>query len=763
MTIPIGTVYPEAIDTNQTLYQASDSLRVRLIEDYNPGDKSIVVFGDEETMRRFNSTGIITLTEQCSEPELRAISFYYGSRTLTTFDELELLDGFTDTVKPKNITNVTQNVMALHHNNLKDALIAIEHMAGKKGETPTKPLEGTMEQRISYLRNLALAPKAWFSVDHTLGLAPFKVCFTDQSFRLGTDGTSLSVTHVWDFGDNTGPSIITIEEDEEVPEDTIDVLVQDNNGGKICKTYTKPGIYDVTLTVTNDFGTDSVTFPELITARFPAPDFATIEFGLRSGQTIFPSTGEKPYIGTDKTPPKIRASINTLIDVYIPDGLNEDNDNLTTNAGEVVDENNNPIDPIVSYTWSFSDDLEHNNSSEARASFGVGGIYDLILRADTQFGAYRITNYDNAFDIVENINLWLWTFGNDYTTAHSSEFGLISETFKTKSTNPLTAIDIDNSFLDGEVNEVQQKREFIRNNKFAPRGAITSGNGGTGMLFWATGRSAIEVPGDEKIGVVEYNGFLDSYVVHSSITQRPWNWIALPSDSNVYFLFGGVTGAISPNDSPTNQVVRKYNLSSLSIPSYTLADSNYKNGANELKTNEVTFDDDGLPEQGHMSVYRSTWHDDTGYFLRNEGVGTFFRIKSFYKTSGNTSEPVTDIRKLPSMAGQARTEGQLISLSQGVYFFSNSGSVAAYSPNSGVWGTGGPGINSSSFRLLQDTTILGFDDASQTLLAASDGDKIAYLSFDYSVNAFIKFNEVDTTFSGVSARPSGTQWQMSIF
>jgi len=751
--IPIGTNYPAAIDTNQSLFEVHDALRVRLAEDYNPGDTSITVFGDETIMRRFNSTGIITLTEQCSSPELRAISFYYGSRTLTSFDELELLSGFTDVAKLKDITNVTQNVMAIHHNNLKDSLIAIEHMAGKKGELPVRALEGTMEQRISYLRNLVLSPRAWFAVDHTLGLAPFKVCFTDQSFRLGTDGTSASVTHIWDFGDNTGPSIVTIEEDTEVPEGMIDVLVSDPDGKKICKTYTSPGIYDVTLTVTNDFGTDSVTFPELITARFPAPNFSTIDFIQRTGQLV---TEGSPSGGPYTITPKIRSVINTLIDIEV------------TETGEELDGNNNPIDPIVSYTWSFSDDLVHTNSSVARASFGIGGVYDLILRVDTEFGAYRITNYDNAFDIIENINLWLWTYGTN--GVYSTEFGLISETFKTKSTTALS-INQDDSFLTGELNEVQQKREFSRNNKFVPRGTAASGNGGVGLLCWASGRSAMQTASEEIVGISEYNGFFDTYTDRTydpsppdAIVTRPWNWVAFPSDSNIYFILGGIDSSITPFESPTNQVRDKLNLASLSNSQTTFSDSNYKNGANELKTNEVTFDDDtGVPEQGHMSVYRSAWLGDTGYFLRNEGVGTFFRIKSFYKTSGNSSEPIIDIRKLPSMSGSAKVEGQLVALSQGVYFFSNSGSVSAYSPSSGVWGTGGPGINSSSFRLLQDTSVLGFDDATQTLLATSDGDKTAYLSFDYSASAFIKFSEVDTTFTGITARPTGTQWQMSIF
>ena len=111
----------------------------------------------------------------------------------------------------------------------------------------------------------------------------------------------------------------------------------------------------------------------------------------------------------------------------------------------------------------------------------------------------------------------------------------------------------------------------------------------------------------------------------------------------------------------------------------------------------------------------------------------------------------------------SRVEGQLVPLSTGVFFFSNSGSVAAYNPTTGVWSTGGPGVNSPAFRSLQDSSVIGFDNEAQTLLASSDNDKIAYLSFDYSTKAFIKFNENDTTFSNVTIRPTGNQWNMTIF
>lgn len=741
--------YPNSLDSNDNLYEVHDGLRVRLIEDYNPGDKIIYVLGDELTMQRFNATGIITLTEQCSDPSLRAISFYYGSKTNSTFEDIVLLEGFTDSIKPKNITNVTQNVMSHHHNSLKDSIIAIEQFVGKKGELPHQALEGTMEQRITYLRKLALPPKAWFRANKNVGLAPFTVEFEDRSFRLGTDGTSTETKLVWDFGDNSGPSIIEIEEDEEVSSETVNVLVSDTDGGKIKKTYTVPGIYNVSLTVTNDFGSDTVTFEDFITARFPAPDSAVINFIQRAGQIV-----------TDSDPPKIRSSINSIIDVNINTGINS----LTgkTYSGESVDETDTPIDPIVNYTWDFSDDHEHSNSSSSRAVFSIGGLYDLNLRVDTKFGAYRITNYVDSFDVVEKYNLWLWTH-NDNGTVSSSEFGLISETFKVSS-NVNLDLNVDESFLDGHVNEDQLKREFKRNNGFAQRGTVSSGNSGVGILYWASGRSTSDSASTELIKMAEFNGFTNTYSTKPN-HYRPWNWIGLPSLDTLYFILGGITGSIIPNTSPTNKTRDALDLNDLSYDASptVLTMSDFKNGANELTSNEVIFDVSGNPNQGHMSVYRSTWHESSGFILRNEGVGDFFRIKSFYKTGGDSTDMLQTIRKLPDMSGSARVEGQLVSMSQGVYFFSNSGTVAAYNTNSSVWATGGPGANSTSFKLLQDTSQSGFDDSDQTLLAASDGDKVTYLSFDYSEKTFFKFNEIDTTFSSVTTRPIAEQWQMCIF
>jgi hypothetical protein len=265
MTIPTTSNFPDALDTNVNLFLAHDALRVTLVEDYSPGDTSIQISG--EAMGRFPLTGFITLTEQCTEPaEHRAISFFYNSRTTSSFDELELLPGFTDVAKPKGATNVTQNVMAEHHNSLKDALIAIEEFCGIKGTNDLTPLGATMEGRLNFLRKLVLKPRAWFSANKRVGIVPMTVKFSDLSFRNPT-------TFIWNFGDNTSSSVTQVSATTIAP-DISNIIVNDLDGGDIEKVYHNPGTYSVSLTVSNDFGEDTIVLPDMINARVAAPDEA---------------------------------------------------------------------------------------------------------------------------------------------------------------------------------------------------------------------------------------------------------------------------------------------------------------------------------------------------------------------------------------------------------------------------------------------------------------------------------------------------------
>ncbi len=717
MTIPKASLYPEAFDSDTTLCLVHDSLRVKLLEDYNPGDTSILIDGDNSL---FPDSGYITLTEQCSEPSLRALTFWYSSKTSTTFDGLELLTEFTDTAKPKTQTNVTMNVTAYQHNAIKDALIAIEEFVGVKGTTDAKPLGSTMEGRINFLRALVLRPRAWFSADRRIGIVPLKVTFTNLSFR---DPTS----SVWHFGDGSTSNVSVISND------TISTT-----SNVVEHIYYEPGIFDVSLIVTNEFGSDTIVLPSLINARIQAPDPAIISLEAGAFQMIQSINPTNTFLYEHLVPGIIKAKINTAIKLSV-----EDNGQMTG-------------DDIVSYLWKLGDDLSHVDSSETTASYSVGGIYDIKIRMDTQFGAYRITTLRGGIEIVEDQNLFLCVFdpspGTGVTqNVTSYEFGQVSETFKTanRSSLPVTR---NYNFLDSsDSNYTRRKREFLRNNGFTNRTNISSGDNGTAIAYWAEGAGSGSPLSSHKVRMIEYEGFTDVWRTPTSFTfNRPWNWTALNSPSGVYFLFG----SDNSGSASTNTTRTQIEFLSLGQIDTTLTLSNFKNGADELLTNVGSLD---------YSVYRSTWKDNSGYIARNDGINVFFRIKSFYKTEGVLSDPLLYIRKLTDIPGSTKLEGNMVPLTQGVYFFNNSGEIAVYSPTANTWVVGGPGVNSPSFRSLQDSSVSGFDNGANTLLASSDNDRRAYLSYDYSSNVFLRFNEADLTFVSLIPRPTGEQFVCGVF
>jgi hypothetical protein len=207
-------------------------------------------------------------------------------------------------------------------------------------------------------------------------------------------------------------------------------------------------------------------------------------------------------------------------------------------------------------------------------------------------------------------------------------------------------------------------------------------------------------------------------------------------------------------------------MATLTSTDTTLTVTSYSNGATELQEHATPagdYDGVGEPLHGRFAVYRTAWKDSTGYILRNDSVGDFFRIKSFYKTEGTISTPVQTIRKLTDMSGPTKFEGQLVALKSGVFFFNNSGSISAYNDTTGVWETGGPASGTSTFRSLQDSSISGYDSLYNSLLAVSDGDVNAYLSYDYSNRAFIKFNALTLSFNQLVTRPTGEQWNMGLY
>lgn len=502
--------------------------------------------------------------------------------------------------------------------------------------------------------------------------------------------------------------------------------------------------------MTNHFGTNKAELHDLIKVRTDAPEEAIINFEPQMGQILIPGEYTKP--------PVLRTPVGQLVNLFIMSGENPNKEN-TSYAGEWLNPvNKRPLDAITNYTWALSDDLPHTNSPATQAAYSIGGLHDLTLRVDTQCGAYRITNYENCIDSVEIRNMWLWTTQNKTTRAF--EFGLNNETFKTRQTTPLI-LSKDSSFLDDVPNSKKQKQEFNRNNGMAQRTELQSGQQGACLLFWASGRNKNTPASTEEIRFSEYNAFTDTYSTTMDPINRPWNWASLVSPDYIYFILGASLRQ-PPAMSPVNTSKVEVSLGDRLVNDYGFDGYTFINGAQEIQFNSTAFDKKGVTTQGHFSSYRTAWRDNVGYILRSVWQDDHFSLTNFYKTDGIISAPFASLAKLLDVPNRGLKEGQLAPLSSGIYLFSNIGAALCYKNETGSWeitGGGNPGL----FRMLQDSSVINYDNEENTLLASSDGDRKAFLSFDYSNKAFIKFNEADLTYSTLGSRPAGEQCLMSIY
>lgn len=731
MAIPSIT-YPTTLDTDDTLYSVKDSLYLTLSSDYNPGDTLIYVEANADKMDLFPDTGIITLVEQCSEPEFRAVSLHYTTKDNQnfTFGGLTVLPETPNTYKKAGASTVVMNVVAQHHNSIKDAIIAIENYVGKSSDTTTRPFTGNLVQRTEFLLGVVFTPRAWFSVDKTIGLSPLTVTFTNLSFQLGEDLPDNTISYYWDFGDGSGSIVpnFSYYTTEKV----------------VTHTYYNPGIYTVRMKVVNKYGEDIVYFENLINAKYEAPDEAVLNVSTGATQIYFPASGYTKVLAGSPV------VIYTLADQINPS-------TGKTYAGETVNASNQPIDPILTFTWDLSDDLTHGNDPTTTAVYTIGGLYNIVLRCDTRSEAYRITTVYDRINVIESYNAWLFNLTSG-SIARANEMGFNSEVFKTTQI-PYTTISRNIDFISGSLNAVQLVREFYRNTNLNAKSTASSGQGlgSTAIIHYASGRDETDPSTFETINAIEFNGFTETYSSYDGY-DRPWNWIPFNGVGFTYFLLGNALNQ-PPGSSPTNMDLVYADLPS---ETYTIANTfssaNFIGSSSYLMYNAGDYDTNGDPVYGNFSAYRTTWRDRSGYILKNYVVGDAFQIKAFFGTEEDGVSLIANFNQLPDLVGPAKTEGILLNLNTSMFFFNNTGSISSFDPLENVWRTGGPGYNSIVFNNLQDTTVQDYDNEANTLVGTTDGASTAYLSFDYSNNAFIKYSDVDLTFTRLNARPTGEQW-----
>lgn len=157
------------------------------------------------------------------------------------------------------------------------------------------------------------SPAVTFSANMTSHCKPYNPVFTDATVG--------AVSRTWDFGDGTAPVTTT--------------------AATMPHSYTREGIFDVTLHVTNSDGcTQSLTKKEMIRIAFPEVDIST------------------PIAGC--------APLNTT---------------LNATSGNLIN------DPVSSYAWDFGDNNTLTTTVPvATHLYPNTGTYDITLTATTQQG-----------------------------------------------------------------------------------------------------------------------------------------------------------------------------------------------------------------------------------------------------------------------------------------------------------------------------------------------------------------------------------------
>ena len=438
--------YPTQLDSESNLFLVKDSAKTSLTQVFNPTDTTISV----DSTSGFPDVGIITLIgPQEEDITTRACSLLYTGKTETTFTGLSSMPFSTPTMKEIG-SLVVMNVRAEHHNQIASALMAMEAYVGTAhGESDT------LQNQLNQLVTLIPVPIAMFNVSVGTGLAnQTEFQFEDASFGSPT-------SWIWNFGDG-GTSL------EENP----------------THIYTTPGVYDVTLTVSNGYGTDTITLVDIVSVMDQPPQNALVAFSV-----------DKALVGSIVW---VTASADTA-----------------------------PGNPISTYAWYDGTNDQDPNDYPSQATVGMvyerGGLYYIHSKIITLAGNYAwakhlVGSSEVPLDIVEMQNLWHLIMDEGTTLVRSYELGLISLTYKVGGRQTFD-LQLDTAHLYSPIENHLMSKGFVHLNNFE--------------------HAVVWTPAGAIISVAKLNTLLDSW--SSEVTwQHPklWNWTVLDFYGRVYVLQG---------------------------------------------------------------------------------------------------------------------------------------------------------------------------------------------------------------------------------
>lgn len=769
MTIPNKSQYPKSYDTEYELKTVVDGLYSRLtspVVPYNASDSTTydwengkgILFLDDTSYWPDSGYATIYLSENHLKADKRACLFHYESKDNSSLLNVTILPNQSIKYFPEE-SIVVQNVVAQNHNYNKDAILNLEKYLGNRGTEDSSTIEWFTD---FYSKNVRV-PKPWLEVYPTNIFVGEFVTIKDQTTRINPGFEDQQDNSVkWIF--NLQEAVIEVSLDNENKEYIFDYQYLDNEGnnissqerkstwnGEIRYKFHKSGNKNISLYVENQFGSDQLNLKEIIKVIENIPKQLDIDiYGPESD-----NASENVRCKAIEDQVVISSSLSTFQDTQIaPSG----------------------------YIWDipFIDNDLIPSSPYLRLSFDRGGLYDIGLKVITTNDSWIGKFLDNAIDVYEKPSVWIGHSSNTTGNFTLNEYAINGSSWKQTGIN--YNLDIDDILSEATIDNSRNISVSVKDSK----GFHSISNSEDAYLIWA---SSIR-----DLNIAKYNAL--SNVISQDIPEKYlklYNWYSLYMpvfDSSRIYVLGGITDL---NDFSTlNQEISYYDISSKSFSVVTqgfvvqqkedlkiLPNGFYVTSDNKVLNenyeeiegyNLSGINIDALPVAqsynesfsdaqdmiSNPNSYLCRWkisnYSGKGYILRNSDSSLLEDFFSF--------DPSLNIfSTVNSNVPFSKYEFGFQALNDGIYVISNQGDLYKYDPDSSVWNTTTNtsvsnytnNFHSSSAASMNPNASLVSGGESRSI---NSSNSELYFSYDFSYDAFGKFDNQTISFQKLPERPS---------
>lgn len=773
MTLPQKSTYPIKYDTEYELKTVKDSLYSRITSAIIPYDEN-----DSSTFDWENGKGIIYLQDVSGWPDSgyitiylnghwdkavnRAVRFHYGSKLdSTTLSNVTLMDGQNLKYLPEGSLAI-QNVVAENHNFSKDSILNLENYLGERFTDDTSTLEWFAN---FYTQNVRV-PKPWIeirSIFHDSNISGFSyqnsttcisgdyLTIVDRTSRIQpgfTDGFDKNVEWEFEIG-SEGPSSgygieakINISLDIERKEYVFNITKFRDGlfssyeerkklwDRRIHHRFINQGFHYIRLFVKNEFGEDELVLKNIINVIEKAPKNLSINI-------------LGPYTDING---------NSLV------RCRSERDQITINSNL---ENEDKL-RILKYLWDipYKDSDEIPSAPSLRLTFEAGGFYNIGLKVVSVDSSWIGSFLQNAIDVVEKNSLWIGYASKPSGKFYLHEYSPSTDTWKANSSN---------FDLDYKYDFVRNEEKYFDLTFRSSKGMHAISLSDNAYLIWA--------PNERNIKSAQYDAMTNAFTnKNSHIRMHNWFTLYMPvfNSSRIYIL-GGTTDL--QNFTNVNQQITYYDINN---DSYVIVTQEFilpSDGSDDVVSLTKSFENaqDFVINPSYkdkqitnkLIKWKRTNYAGFGYILRNSEndiLEDMFRFDPSLNLFTNVNS------NIPFSKTELGFEG----LSDGIYVASNAGDIYRYTTSSNVWTTTTVGAiqeYSSIFRQsgresTNDNTISVSSSESRTINSSNTN---LYFSYDYSLDAFGKFDSTNLTYSRLGTRPKPdgdssviTQWDAMV-